>query len=108
MKDSHAAPLTKLRSWRVRPDKNCTIGRDVAAQVRDATAQHKRATGAELAWETCAPEALRRGCTAASTGSGVLQLKARSAASRFQLDRWLKSGGEAALRSGGVRGVKLS
>jgi len=58
------------------------------------------------AWEAVVPAALRRGCVVDS-GGGVLRVRAKTAAGRFALDRWLRGGGAKELRAKGVGKVKL-
>jgi hypothetical protein len=99
--------LKKLRSWRVRPDRDLTIARQVGTALRDATAKHQKSDRVAAAWESTAPAQLRQQCSIGGASGGVLTVKATSAAARFQLDRWLRGGGEAALRSGGVARVKV-
>jgi hypothetical protein len=98
--------LKKLRSWRVRPDRDATIGKQVASALREAAAVQRRSDGAATAWVAAAPAKFRGQCEVTTKG-GVLTIRPGSAAVRFQIDRWLRSGGEAALRSGGVARIKL-
>ena len=99
--------LKQLRSWRVYAGRDVTIGPHVRAAVRDAAATRKQSDGATVAWERTAPANLRRACEVRVTAAGTLMIKAASASARFQTDRWLKSGGEAALRASGVKRVKV-
>jgi hypothetical protein len=99
--------LKKLRSWRVYPDRDVTIAKQVRSIVRDASAKQRHTGGATAAWEAAAPAQLRDLCNVRGAASGILTIKVKTAAARFQIDRWLRAGGEAALRSGGVKRVKL-
>jgi hypothetical protein len=99
--------LKSLRNWRVRPERDLTIMSQVKGLVREASSRHRQAGAAVAAWEAAAPAALRKACKVTGT-SNVLTIRAQSASDRFQLDRWLRGGGEAALRSGGGARVKLT
>ncbi|MBX3376395.1 MAG: DUF721 domain-containing protein [Phycisphaeraceae bacterium] len=101
------ASLQDLRRWRVRPERGTDLAAEIASQVRQLGARQRQGGRACAAWEAAAPAVLRASCEVKGTGSGVLTVRAGSAGVRFQLDRWLKGGGEALLRSGGVTRVKL-
>jgi hypothetical protein len=100
--------LKNLRTWRVSRDRDLTIGKQLGSVVRAAATSQRRNSGGVAAWESAAPAHLRRLCEVGCTPGGVLTIKVKNAAARFQLDRWLRSGGEASLRSGGVKKVKLT
>ncbi len=99
--------LKPLRTWRVRPERDTSIGAQVTAIVRQIAASHRQSGAAVAAWEAAAPQALLKCCEVRGTNAGVLTIRAANSATRYQLDRWLQSGGEAALRSGGVAKVRV-
>ena len=99
--------LKQLRNWRVWQDRDTTI----AASLREATArideQRRASAGAGESWEALVPPRLRQRCTIL-LHRGSLTVRARDAAARFEIDRWLRAGGEAALtRRAGIRKVKI-
>jgi hypothetical protein len=99
----------KLRSWRGRKDFDLSIGRQVDAIAKSAAAQHRKMDGLDGAWDELVPAPIRKLCAVVGIAGGVLTIKVPSAAARFQLDRWLRSGGEAALsRRGGIKRIKLT
>jgi hypothetical protein len=59
----------------------------------------RRAVDAIEAWSAVAPPLVARLATAQKSGGGVLMLVVGSVAARFQVDRWLRGGGLAALRA---------
>jgi hypothetical protein len=100
--------LTKLRNWRVRPDRDASI----VGAVRDAAAavdrQHRASRGGGEAWDSIVPPRIRQRCGDVQIHRGVLTVKVRDAATRFEIDRWLRSGGEAELsRRAGIRRIKI-
>lgn len=55
--------------------------------------------GIASAWDRVVPEGLRGRAALVGLKGGVLTVRCRSASDRFALDRWLRGGGEAALRA---------
>jgi hypothetical protein len=70
----------------------------VAAILREARPAQRRAATALEVWRSVAPPAIAALVVGVESGGGVLRLTVRSAAARFAVDRWLRSGGLAALR----------
>lgn len=101
------AEFQKLRAWRASRERDLTIAEAVGRELKQAAALQKRVSGISGAWDELVPEGIRRLCTPTGMSGGVLSVKASSAGARFQLDRWLRSGGDERLRSGGVKRVKL-
>lgn len=101
------AEFQKLRNWRTPRERDVTITEAVGKELKQTAATQKRVSGISAAWGELVPEGLRKVCTPTGMSGGVLSVKASSAGARFQLDRWLRSGGEERLRSGGVKRVKL-
>ncbi len=88
--------LDRLRRHRNRPDRVSDLG---SAVVVARIAKRARAVGAVAsAWEVCVPEDLRRQSELLSFAGGVVRVRAANSSARYRLDRWLKGGGEAALR----------
>jgi hypothetical protein len=100
--------LKQLRRWRIRREYDISIG----ASVRDAAArvdeQRKAGRGAGESWEQLVPERVRGRCHVVLVHRGVMTVKVRDAAARFEIDRWLRSGGELELvKRAGIKKVKI-
>ena len=66
----------------------------MAAQAR-AIRRMERSTGAAAtAWAAAVPPALARHTALVSLVRGTLTVRVTDAAARFELDRWLRDGGE--------------
>src|SRR5207237_491818 len=91
------AALSHLRAWRVHPGRDVTIG----ASIKDAAARvdqlRKAASGAGASWEALVPARIRERCHVVLVLRGLMTVRVRDAAGRFEVDRWLRSGGEAEL-----------
>lgn len=105
-----ADPLGRLRSLRVRPDRARDLHADLAAHMKTIR-KVSRAEGAlARAWEAAAPDALSARCTLIGMRSGRVEIGVPDAATRYQADRWLRSGGLSelsALARVPIRGVRL-
>lgn len=66
----------------------------------------REAPAGERAWAEAAPEALRERVRRVSLARGVLRIEAADAAARWQIARWVRSGGEAALKRAAKVGVR--
>lgn len=71
----------------------------VAGVLRELRAAHRQAESAAEAWRTVVPAAVAALVASAESGGGVLKLKPKASTGRFVIDRWLRSGGLAALRA---------
>lgn len=103
---SSRTPISRLeliRKSRSLPPGATPIAPAVQAAAAEIRAAAKQAERAESAWSRVAPPALAGLVSRVESGGGVLKLKPRSAAARFALDRWLRSGGEALLRGADAR-----
>ena len=100
------ANLQQLRKWRTRPDRDLSIAGPVREAAAQAQQRHDAGQGAGQAWDELVPPRLRRRCTVLQLQRGILTVRIPDAAARFELDRWLRSGGEAALARRGVKRVK--
>jgi hypothetical protein len=102
--------LQKLRGWRNPRERNLSLAPALADLTRDLRRQHKAVGGIGEAWAATVPAEFGRAAELVRLSRGVLTVKVTDAAARFALDRWLRSGGEAALaRAPGVsvKRVKL-
>lgn len=71
----------------------------VERMLREFRAAHREAIAADDAWKKVAPAAIAGLVSKAESGGGVLKLTPRASTARFVIDRWLRSGGLAALRA---------
>lgn len=100
--------LERLRRFRAPARSTPTLAGELGAQMHDI-ARRRRALGAvgEL-WDTLLPADLRDRVHPRSLRRAVLTVRAADSAAAFELDRWLRSGGNDALRAAaGVRRVKV-
>ncbi len=93
------ARLNLIRTYRAVGGRDTGIA-DAVARERDRLERAARDDGTiASAWDRVAPERLRGRAAIVSMRGGVLTVRCRSASDRFALDRWLRGGGEKALRS---------
>lgn len=62
------------------------------------------------AWNTAAPDALASRCTPTGVKAGRLEIIVPDSSTRYELDRWLRSGGQrelSALAKVPIRGVRV-
>lgn len=87
------ARLTRLRGFRC----PAAADRSIAAEVGKLTREVRRTDRAlgriEEVWEAAAPDQLRALARPVAFRAGVLELSCVAAAVRFEVDRWLQSGG---------------
>lgn len=102
--------LARLRQHRNAPPRDQSIGplvRELTDRLDEAS---KKSAGCGAAWaQACPPKHLPR-TSVRGLARGVLTIAVDSAATRYELDRWLRAGGEQAVISAaraGVRKVKL-
>lgn len=91
------ARLTKLRELRVRKDEAPVIGVQIAREADELSRLEKKLGGAGAAWAGVCPAALCERAVPVSLSRGTLQIEVRDAAARYEVDRWLRGGGEARL-----------
>lgn len=101
--------VDKLRSLRVRRDRDLSLAAELSAGVLDAKKRRKAVEGIGAVWAELIGEALAAGpgragsdpCERAAVRSfarGVLTIAAEDAATRYEIDRWLRAGGLEKLR----------
>ena len=91
--------LAVLRQSRSLPPGAGAVGDLVRKEAVALRSVARRAVDAIEAWAAVAPPLVARLATAQKSGGGVLMLTVGSVAARFQVDRWLRGGGLAALRA---------
>lgn len=89
-----AAAITQLRRWRTRPDPDLSLAGVMAGQARTIQKLERSTGAAATAWTAAVPPALARHTALISLVRGTLTVRVTDAAARFELDRWLRDGGE--------------
>lgn len=89
--------LARLRASRVAPARDLTLAAQMAAQAKDLRKRARSFGALGAAWLDVVPAALRERATLISFARGVLLVRADDDAARFELDRWLRTGGEVSL-----------
>lgn len=98
MKDAAViANLTKLREMRVRKDDAPRVDVALAKMADELSRVEKKLGGAGAAWASVCPAGLAERATPVSLARGTLNVEVSDAAARYELDRWLRGGGERAL-----------
>jgi hypothetical protein len=103
--------LARLRQFRNRPDPDCALNTPLTALCRQIERQHRAAGGIGDAWGAVVPPHLARHAEIISFSRGTLTVRAADASTRFQIDRFLRTGGqnELARRAGtAIRRIKLT
>ncbi|MGI9013682.1 MAG: DciA family protein [Phycisphaerales bacterium] len=92
------AGLEKVRGYRVRKVDMRPLTADFVRMQRDTERNGRMLGDVVEAWETMLPAELCNRTAIDSFGRGVLHVRADSAATRFELDRLLRTGIERAIR----------
>jgi hypothetical protein len=101
--------LRRLQAWRKRPEREVAVAPVVRRLLRERTRQAEQLGAVVEAFEELIPSELAAACSLAGMKAGVVSIEASSASVRFAVDRLLRSGTEAALRSRlAERGVTVS
>jgi len=90
--------LDRLRGYRNRSDRGTDLSGMTQAIAKRVKRRVREVGAVARAWEVCVPEDLRRDCELLSHTRGVVGVRASNSSARFRLDRWLRTGGEDALR----------
>jgi hypothetical protein len=107
---NHAAALERLRAGRNRPERDLSVSGIVASQKKALAKQHRELAGVWASWAAGVPARLLDRTTLVGVSRGVLTVRVADAAARFELDRFLRTGGEIDLVRRapiGVRKIKL-
>ena len=88
------AALHRIRSLRVRPDRDLTLTRALSGELVALQRLHRANRGLVEAWSSVAPTDLVELVSLRGVASGVATLAVTDASARYQVDRWLRSGGE--------------
>lgn len=102
--------LKELREAKVRPAPDQSAGR-VAGVMRDKLVQAERGLrGVGGVWDVACPAELVERTEVVGVSRGVLRVRVSDSATRYELSRWLRGGGERAVIEASrhpIRKVKL-
>lgn len=102
--------LERLRQQRARTPRDAGVA-PLLTSMADQLKRSQRAVGASAeAWLSVCPPALAQRCSILGLSRGELRIAVANAAARFEVDRWLRSGGEKLLVDSArttIRRVKL-
>ncbi|MBA4027930.1 MAG: hypothetical protein C0475_02095 [Planctomyces sp.] len=86
--------LNQLRAWRTRGEPDLTLKLPLARMSKEIRQQAGTLGRLTPAWIALVPAEARARATLVSLARGVLTVRCHDAAVRFELDRWLRGGGE--------------
>lgn len=92
-----ARQLDNLRQWRNRPEKDLSLASPLAEVARDIKRRARSFGSLGAAWQQLTPPDLVERTSLVSLARGILTVRCDDAACKFELDRWLRSGGEVAV-----------
>lgn len=92
-----AARLAAARADRTRPRATPTLSRMFLVQVPEMRRMRRQLSGIAAAWAEVVPAEIAEQVRLEGVTAGVLNVRAADASVRFQLDRFLRAGGEAQL-----------
>ena len=94
-----ARTIDELRTWRTRPERDLGIASAILDLRKRSQRTHRRLGDLIDLWRAIVPPRLADHTRIASYRAGVLHVVVDSTAAQFELDRALREGLEAALRS---------
>ncbi|MHA7814349.1 MAG: hypothetical protein ACX94C_13280 [Phycisphaerales bacterium] len=103
-------PLDRLRSMRVRPDRARDLNDDISAQMKSIRKVSRAESAIAQAWSAAAPDMIAERCSLIGMKAGHVEVGVPDAPTRYQADRWLRSGGLSelsALAKIPIRGVRF-
>jgi hypothetical protein len=86
--------LLRIRGWRNRADPEWSIGAAVGAAQAAVERAAKSGTVLEIAWREVLPPSLIGRAAAVSLARGILTVRTSDASAKWEVDRWLRCGGE--------------
>lgn len=93
--EAAGARLARLVAARAGRTRDLTIGEQVKGLAGSMRAMDAGLAGATRAWQSVVPPELARSSTIEVLSRGVLRVRVTDSAVRFELDRFLRAGGEA-------------
>lgn len=101
--------MSRMRGFRAAKGAPATLAGPLRAHLDEISRRHRALGAVGEFWGSTVPPEIAPGVSPESLRRGVLTVRATDSASAFTFDRWLRSGGEAALqRIGGVRKIKIA
>lgn len=99
---------TRVQEWRRQPERAVGLDAVLGQEFAGIKRQHKTFGSVAAAWNIV-PAPIAAGSTFTSLSRGTLTVRVSDASLRFELDRWLRSGGKEALIGAGmkVRTIKI-
>lgn len=104
------SPLDRIVAARAPRPRDLSIGQHVRGLADSIRAADVGIEAAARAWTKVVPESLAGGCRLETLSRGVLRVSVTDSSVRFELDRFLRAGGESRLiaaSSAPIRAVKL-
>lgn len=86
--------IERLRGYRVYKPRVRDLAGDFALMAKNLQRTKRSIGSASRAWAACCPDKLLARTAVVSMTRGVLTISADDSSTRFELDRWLRSGGE--------------
>ena len=91
------AGIQRVREARVRPMRDQSLAREMDRALREAALLRRAVGGCADAWSRVVPPPLLDRTSLVGVSKGVLTVRVPDAATRFELDRFLRSGGQKSL-----------
>jgi hypothetical protein len=98
--------VARTRDARVRTPYDTSIARDMDEALRELRKLQRAVGGAASAWSQVVPPELAERCRLIGVSRGTLEVRVPDAATRFALDRFLRSGGERAVIAASAPGLQ--
>ena len=105
----HPFDLNRLARSRAFPVRDLSVAAALAPQFKIIQTRHRQFGKVGAAWSVALPDQFKSACELVTCTRGVLTVRAANSSIRFELDRWLRTGGLKALADAGgkVRSVKV-
>ncbi len=89
--------IERLRGWRTSEARDLTLRDPLASAAKEFKRRARTFGSLGAAWVELAPAGVGERAALESLARGVLTVRCEDAATKFELDRWLRGGGEVAL-----------
>lgn len=100
------AGIARLRSLRIRPERDLSLTREFGAAQVELRRIRRGNRGVAQAWSEVVPTELACRTELKGVASGALTVSVADSATRYDLDRFLRSGGEAAVLRACIAGIR--
>lgn len=97
--------LEQLRTWRNRPERDLTLAEPLAREVKLIRRLERSMGSIATAWQDLVPADVASRTALVGVSRGVLTVRVSDSAARYELDRWLRTGGETAIIRRCVNGL---